>query len=207
MKKPLTIYGSQPSKFTEIKPHSHVFEWENALPDNICAEMIEMFEASPDQQNAGVLGSDEYTRIERDTKRSIDLLIDPALPEWGVYDTYFFDSLHQASVDLAACYQELSNIKNYSDRGYQIQKSGPGDFYKWHSDACGGTPDGRFLVPIWYLNDDFSGGHTEFQDQEISVKPARGKLIMFPPYWTHRHQGAPVTEGTKYIATTWLVHA
>ena len=66
----------------------------------------------------------------------------------------------------------------------------------------------RQLVALWYLNDVPSpGGETEFLYQDIKVTPEKGKLILFPPFWTHEHRAATVREGIKYIATTWVVFA
>ena len=42
-------------------------------------------------------------------------------------------------------------------------------------------------------------------NQEVKINPERGKLILFPPFWTHEHRGVTLKEGTKYIATTWIV--
>lgn len=44
-------------------------------------------------------------------------------------------------------------------------------------------------------------------DLDVSVRPQRGNLVMFPPFWTHEHQAAEVKEGVKHIATTWVVFA
>ena len=39
----------------------------------------------------------------------------------------------------------------------------------------------------------------------IKIKPEIGKLILFPPFWTHEHRGVTLKKGVKYIATTWIV--
>jgi hypothetical protein len=41
----------------------------------------------------------------------------------------------------------------------------------------------------------------------IAVTPREGKLILFPPFWTHEHRGVTLEAGVKYIATTWVVFA
>ncbi|MCY4305563.1 MAG: 2OG-Fe(II) oxygenase, partial [Aestuariivita sp.] len=66
----------------------------------------------------------------------------------------------------------------------------------------------RQLVAIWYLNDvSGPGGETEFLVQQVCIKPEQGKLLLFPPFWTHEHRGVVLQEGVKYIATTWIVFA
>jgi len=40
-----------------------------------------------------------------------------------------------------------------------------------------------------------------------AIRPAQGKLVLFPPFWTHVHRGVTLREGVKYIATTWVCFA
>ena len=47
----------------------------------------------------------------------------------------------------------------------------------------------------------------DFFYQDVSVLPEAGKLILFPPFWTHKHRGSEVLAKKKYIATTWIVFA
>ncbi len=58
-----------------------------------------------------------------------------------------------------------------------------------------------------YLNDVEAGGETDFIFQQASVTPEKGKLMLFPPFWTHEHRGVTLEKGVKYIATTWVVFA
>ena len=86
----------------------------------------------------------------------------------------------------------------------KIQMTLPGEgFHHWHYDNAGYTNMSRWFVFITYLNDDFDGGETEFLNQGIRVKPEKGKTVIFPAAYTHRHRGNPPINGTKYIATTW----
>ena len=93
--------------------------------------------------------------------------------------------------------------------GYAIQRTNSGEFYHWHVDGGSHEFSSRQLVAIFYLNDlsDDQGGKTEFLNQNLSIKPETGKLILFPPLWTHKHRGQIVSSGQKYIATTWIVFA
>jgi hypothetical protein len=43
--------------------------------------------------------------------------------------------------------------------------------------------------------------------QEVLIRPAQGKLVLFPPFWTHVHRGVTLRAGVKYIATTWVCFA
>ena len=65
----------------------------------------------------------------------------------------------------------------------------------------------RFLIFMVYLNDDFEGGETEFPIFGDKVKPKKGRLLMFPPFWTYLHRGNPPLKPggyAKYLLMTYL---
>lgn len=64
----------------------------------------------------------------------------------------------------------------------------------------------RFLNILFYLNDVEEGGETEFyfNDMTISVPPKKGRIVVFPPLWTHIHAGMTPISGDKYIANGHL---
>jgi len=63
----------------------------------------------------------------------------------------------------------------------------------------------RYLVLLWYLNEVSDGGETRFPQLNIAVKPAPGRLLMFPPYWMYQHEGVPPRSGDKFILSTYLL--
>lgn len=91
----------------------------------------------------------------------------------------------------------------------------PGQSYKRHVDnlllasrfveVANGIPT-RDISIVGYLNDNFEGGETLFDRQNIKVKPKRGAAVVFPAYYTHPHQSLPVGRGKKYAFTSWLFH-
>ena len=62
-----------------------------------------------------------------------------------------------------------------------------------------------------YLNEPEAGGETRFVDVDLTVKPRLGTALFWnnllpsgePNNFT-RHQGMPVTAGTKVIITKWF---
>jgi predicted 2-oxoglutarate/Fe(II)-dependent dioxygenase YbiX len=90
-----------------------------------------------------------------------------------------------------------------------------GDFYKRHVDnillasrfheAQQGIPT-RDISIVGYLNDNFVGGETYFNRQDIKVKPDAGAVLIFPAYFTHPHESLPVIQGQKWAFTSWLFH-
>lgn len=64
----------------------------------------------------------------------------------------------------------------------------------------------RFLNILFYLNDVEEGGETQFyfDDCTITVPPRKGRIVMFPPLWTHIHAGLKPISGNKYICNGHL---
>jgi len=92
------------------------------------------------------------------------------------------------------------------DEGYRIKRyvPGGGEYFKLHVD-CNGFPQAhRQLVLFMYLNTVEIGGETEFPTQGISVKPVEGRMVTFPPFWTHAHIGHPPVSENKYAVTAWI---
>lgn len=187
----------------EIKPNSFIFEKKQALAADICNEMIRRFEADSDNQYPGRIGQ----TLNKDTsiKRSTDL-VTSGKENWKDLDKELFRSLGTALIEFRESYPFFKGP--FKDNGYAIQRTEPGEFYHWHIDGGSHEFSQRQLVAVWYLNDVAGpGGETEFSYQNIKVKPEAGKLLLFPPFWTHEHRGVTLEKGIKYIATTWVVFA
>lgn len=197
--------GGHPALRTirEVVPGSFIFERPLALPPAFCHAVIERFEANPEHQYAGRIGQ---LRTERpDIKRTTDLVVSNK-PDWKDVDQMFFASLAAAVKEFREAFPYFKGP--FKDEGYQVQRYRSGEFYHWHIDSGSHELSQRQLVALWYLNDvPGPGGETEFLHQGISVRPECGKLVLFPPFWTHEHRAAVIEDGVKYIATTWVVFA
>jgi hypothetical protein len=188
---------------TEIREHSFIFEKQHALPVQMCDEMIRRFEQHADEQYEGRIGQMVYK--DQSIKKSTDLVVS-GKPHWKDIDRALFHSLAQAMKELREVYPYFKGP--FKDVGYAIQRTMPGEFYHWHIDGGSHEFSQRQLVAVWYLNDvEGPGGETEFSFQDLRVKPQAGKLLLFPPFWTHEHRGVTLRKGVKYIATTWVVFA
>jgi len=195
------MIDNTPYDIKEVKPLSFIYEVQQALPVEACVRMVDMFEANADQHYQGRMGQGED--LEQSIKRSTDLRIS-GKDDWKEFDGLLFQSLSKVLGQLSAAFPFFSANK-FRDMGYQLQRTVEGEFYHWHIDGGPGAFSQRQLVAIWYLNDVAGpGGETEFAVQDIKVKPEAGKMVLFPPFWTHIHRGVTLEKGVKYIATTWV---
>ena len=187
----------------EVKPGSFIFEQHGALSANSCEMMIARFEAASEEQYPGRIG--QQATQDREIKRSTDLVIS-GKEQWQDVDRLLFHSLGRALLAFRETFGFFHGP--FKDMGYAIQRTQPGEYYHWHIDGGSHEFANRQLVAVWYLNDVAGpGGSTDFMYQNINIRPEQGKLLLFPPFWTHEHRGAELHHGVKYIATTWVVFA
>ncbi len=192
-----------PGSLRELAPGSFVYLKADALAPELCDRAIERFEAASDEHYRGRVG--QLAQAGGEVKKSTDLVVS-GKPHWHDIDRALCASLGAAMAEFRAA--EPFFRGPFKDLGYAIQRTLPGEYYAWHVDGGSHEFSHRQLVAIWYLNDvPGPGGATEFYHQAISVQPRRGALLLFPPFWTHRHRGAKLRAGVKYIATTWVVFA
>ena len=99
----------------------------------------------------------------------------------------------------------------YSEQtGLVMSKTDPGQYYNWHVDSVFGKlaihQPRRVLTCILYLNDmdEDAGGCTEFTNGR-SVRPEKGKVLIFPATPQYLHRGATVNKGSKYVITTFAI--
>ncbi|MDH3527294.1 MAG: 2OG-Fe(II) oxygenase [Gammaproteobacteria bacterium] len=188
---------------TEVKENTYIFEKPGALPIDVCNEMIRRFEELEEEQYQGRIGQTLAT--DRSIKKSTDLVVS-GKEHWQDIDQALFRSLGTAIHEFRETYPFFKGP--FKDSGYAIQRTDPGEYYHWHIDGGSHEFSQRQLVAVWYLNDvPGPGGTTDFFYQDVQIRPEAGKLLLFPPFWTHEHRGARLEQGVKYIATTWAVFA
>ena len=187
----------------EVKENTFIFEKKNSIPAEACDHIIEHFEANPQDQYQGRIG--QMAKEDQSIKKSTDLVVS-GKEHWAEVDKGFFYSLGVALKEFRETYPYFKGP--FKDMGYAIQRTDPGEHYHWHIDGGSHEFSQRQLVALWYLNDvEGPGGETEFLYQDVKIKPEKGKLILFPPFWTHEHRGVTLEKGVKYIATTWVIFA
>ena len=95
--------------------------------------------------------------------------------------------------------------QDYSMEGMRIKCYRPhsGDQFRTHVDVANRASSSRFLSFLLYLNDSDAGTH--FARDNHTVVAQQGRVVLFPPLWTHPHAGLePKGSTTKYILSTYL---
>jgi len=197
------VKHSKLATICEVKENSFIFEKKQALSKEFCDDAIARFELHKEDQYQGRIG--QLADQDISIKRSTDLVVS-GKPHWNDVDRALFKSLGIAIREFRNQFPYFNGP--FKDMGYGLQRTNAGEFYHWHIDGGSHDFSHRQLVAIWYLNDvEGPGGETEFLFQDLKINPEVGKLVLFPPFWTHEHRGVILESGVKYIATTWVVFA
>jgi prolyl 4-hydroxylase len=116
----------------------------------------------------------------------------------------------------------LFNIPFDNAEDLQIVRYLPGQFFKDHHDGCCDNVDKcrqfleksgqRILTVLIYLNEDFTGGETQFRNLDLKLKVPPGDAIVFFPTATGTnkchplalHAGTSVLSGEKWVANVWF---
>ena len=173
-----------------------VLKIDNVLPDDICDELIKIFEESEHKDRLEKGGYPNWTNLficnhhprAEQKLHNVYLAVARKYQEWlGEYGLHF-------------------NTRDFRFEGSNVKKyvGGTDDVYKRHADVADLNTSQRFVAMLFYLNDDFEGGETIFYP-EMSIKPKKGSVVVFPPYWLFPHEGTPVTKGEKYIMSTYCL--
>lgn len=93
---------------------------------------------------------------------------------------------------------EIPNILCYKHRSDQPHK------FNIHSDAWSVESSTRQVSVIIYLNDVEEGGETKFTHSNITVKPKKGTVLMFPSNFCYMHEGCEPVSNNKYIIVGWI---
>lgn len=182
---------------------NYITYYDNAMDTRLCEEIIQRFEKNVDQQEDTILKGHRSFKEINITKHENwsdinDKLLDLMQYNLGKYMAEF-------NIDPKA-WPELTGYEMFRMKRYLPNDE---DEFSFHVDVQDYDTARRFLVYFFYLNDVEVGGETAFQSNrkqpiEYKVKPVTGRLLIFPPLWTHPHIGMKPVSGPKYIIGGYL---
>lgn len=190
----------------EVKENTFICIEDNAIPNNLCDQIVASFEASEGTVAGRVVNADGQHVINEQAKVSVDLDFSREVGKDSEMDQSLFGLVNKAFHSYVEKFGVLKAFSVY-DTGYFLTRYEKGKgFYDWHIDAGNEATINRLFSCLIYLNDVEEGGETEFFYQKLAIKPAKGRLVLFPAAWTHLHRGVVPVSGDKYILTTFLTH-
>lgn len=194
-------------KRKNVKFKDFIYTQPKQLTPQFCKNLIELYETNPVAKRvrrAGALGIANPPKSELSIKQSEDINIS-LFTEFNLEDNILSIALKKLTQNYLEHIESLNSAYgtefalNYKDSGFQIQKTTPGGFYRWHHDQI----DLRRFTYIFYLNDINHKGETQFANG-LKIKPEVGKGLIFPASWEYVHRGIPPIDEIKYLATGWI---
>jgi Rps23 Pro-64 3,4-dihydroxylase Tpa1-like proline 4-hydroxylase len=118
----------------------------------------------------------------------------------GIIDKYNLFSRVLDEVKKAYDYQ---NIRKKDTDRLNMARWDAGSRLSLHVDDLGYVTDNH-LPTLVYLNDDYEGGELSFATHDVTIKPKKGDLIMFPGNMHYAHEVKEVLSGVRYTIPIWF---
>lgn len=178
---------------------NYIRYYDDVVDETFCDNLVDLFESNTDHQQ--IMENEGHFRFAE-----LKILDYP--------DTYgdiaktltrtFFDCIDQYKSDCNVVPEMFPRQLGYEN--FRMKKYLPNDVdqFSRHVDVGDYSSARRFLVFFLYLNEPKEGGETKFEQFGITVKPKKGRLLMFPPLWTHLHSGEKPIGSPKYIVGSYL---
>lgn len=176
---------------------NYISVFDNVLDEALCKRLIDKFDRN---RQVWVRRDDKYKTFheinfgqyptfaeeQNELLAAVQPYVDRYAKQWGIK---FFP--------------EKIGFEQVRMKKYEI---GGKDEFREHVDVGDHASARRFLVMFFYLNDVAEGGETAFIgiNDDTRVQPRTGRLLMFPPMWTHPHAGLSPITNPKYICGTYL---
>jgi len=173
--------------------------YDDVLEEKYCNHLIEKFEFHNSHQK----------RIERNHQRYFTEINMNQHIEWKdyikvlikeVYKKYIQKYIKDHNINLIKQWPQNYVYEEIRFKKYELNNK---DEFKEHVDVFDYPSARRFLVFFLYLNNN-DGGETIFPYFNINVKPKAGRMLMFPPQWTHKHLAKKPKSKPKYILGSYL---
>jgi len=177
---------------------------------SLCDDVLEYYFKNRDLQAPGKVLLESGNEVVSDLKNTTDVTC--------LIDDDFLNQNESIKKVLDFVWDKATSdyfekfVKNYSyykiHDGFNIQQYvAPGGHYNtWHCEHNYNAAWTSRRIAAWmiYLNT-LDDGQTEFFHQDKSVYPEKGKLLIWPSFYTHIHRGSPVYKKDKFIMTGWIV--
>ena len=174
---------------------------------SLCDQAISWFKENQDLQRDGFIGTGEeqflvnkQVKDSRDISMTFDFCFNASDCFKGLLD-FVWLSVNEYIQKYDELYYSPFKITDLIN--LQFYRPPSGGFKQFHCERLGFHSANRCLVWMIYLNTVEDGGGTEFKYYNHIEKAEKGKLLLWPPDFTHTHRGLPSETEEKYILTGW----
>lgn len=176
---------------------NYISVYDNVLDPDFCDQLVAKFERNASVHVKRDSEFKSFTEINFGEHLSFAKEQDAILTGIQPYVKRYVDEHGIKFFPHTLGYEQV-RMKRYDISGH--------DEFREHVDVGDYGSARRFLVMFFYLNDVEQGGETAFIgiNDDIKIQPKKGRMLMFPPMWTHPHAGLPPISNPKYICGSYL---
>lgn len=174
--------------------HPQIFLIEDFLTPQECDHYIELKHGQVfEEAKINMHGRQLMNKGVRDNERLI------------VFDANLAETLFRKASEFLPQQHEDYRILDFNEM-FRIYKYSPGQRFKMHRDGSyiRNEHEKSFYTFMIYLNDDFEGGETEFENL-FTVAPKKGSALVF--HHPLRHEGKTLISGLKYVLRTDVMYS
>ena len=177
-------------------PTNYIEQYNNTVSESDCERIINWYNKNPSKHSDNIEGKNSMDVWLKFHKRELPSIIigqalEKCIEKYKKRYTFLNEKI---------CFSKCAD-------GYNIQKYEEGEgYFSKHCEVDGPSYSiSRMLVWMLYLNNAKSGTRFYYPDQTQNkvVNAKRGRMVLWPAYWTHPHSGVTPNKGAKYIATGW----
>lgn len=175
--------------------------YENALTDQECDYLINLFEKNKELIYEGGYGSVGGIVVNKNIKICNEIYLSKL---GNNIERDFNIKLEKYFIDYIKDKKGFSSL-DINNESWRLKRYTKNEgFFDWHVDNVPYIT--RVLAVIYYLNDVEEGGETLFKNgnRTISIKPKKGNLLIFPANFCFCHKGNIPISNDKYILVTFL---
>lgn len=174
--------------------HPQIFLIEDFLSSEACDEYVAMAQGKVfEEAKISMNGRQMMSKGIRNNDRLM------------IFDNQLADELFEKAAAFLPGNHENYTLKDFNEM-FRVYKYSPGQRFKMHRDGSyiRNENEKSFYTFLIYLNDDFEGGETEFENL-FTVAPKKGSALVF--YHPLRHEGKTLISGLKYVLRTDVMYS
>lgn len=178
----------------KIDLHPQIFLIEDFLTDAECEDYIKMAEEQAfEEAKVNINGQQLMSKGIRNNDRLM------------LFNRDIAETLFDRAIEFLPQDHDGNKICGFNEM-FRVYKYSPGQRFKMHRDGSyiRNENEKSFYTFLMYLNDDFEGGETEFENL-FTVAPKKGTALVF--YHPVRHEGKTLIGGAKYVLRTDVMYA
>jgi len=114
--------------------------------------------------------------------------------------------IKEITKNTAEVIKKLYNLTEVYPDHVSLSRWFPGMWQPPHADDNPETPEGEYGTII-YLNNEYGGGHTYYENYDIEITPQVGSLVIHPGNEDHLHGVTKIESGIRYtLSSFWTTN-